>query len=65
MKKHPYNELSDKKCETSGCKNYLKLNVVERKPGARYCYHCWYTKEHARRNNPKYQEHDFKIYEKN
>lgn len=39
MKKpHNFRELSDVQCTHPGCTKRIKMNVLERKPGADLCY---------------------------
>lgn len=41
MKKaYKHTDLSDKKCSTPGCRNFLKRRVVETIPKADKCYAC-------------------------
>jgi hypothetical protein len=45
MKKaYKHTDLSDKKCSTPGCRNFLKRRVVETIPKADKCYTCSHPK---------------------
>jgi hypothetical protein len=39
MKKVSFHEMSDKVCVK--CGKPLKKNLVNKKPNATHCYHCW------------------------
>lgn len=41
---YPYDELSDRTCETKGCERRLKQRMVDLR-GAKLCYGCW-RREH-------------------
>jgi len=38
MKKHPYNVMSNVKCNSCGKK--IKQNIIDRNPEAKHCYKC-------------------------
>ncbi len=41
-KNHHFTELSYIKCSHPGCRRKLKLNLVKRKPTAKFCFkHYW------------------------
>jgi hypothetical protein len=39
--KEPYDQLSERVCETTGCETRIKARLVRIKPTARLCYRCW------------------------
>jgi len=49
IKSHKFNVLSNKVCKTPGCKNRIKLRIVESGVEHDYCYSCYTALERNRR----------------
>jgi hypothetical protein len=50
-KKKDYRQLSNKRCVSDDCKNYLKQNLVDKNPNADKCFRCY---QRLVKHNPHY-----------